>query len=297
MSALLAMGLCAPCWGARCTTVLDPAILREYQDYVARVRQAAASRNPVELWWVPQSESAEAAARLASGKVVRSNISDAALNRRIARQNGTVIHWIGAVRIRGTTLAALKSVLEDYSRYDRIYRPLIFDCKAERAAEGPPAAYHVTFGLHSAYRFASIFLQHYTFRVDARIEHSGINPPDAPELRVYLAANEIRESDSGVPGRHDLLARYHDHGIMWDMTAFWRALPSGPDVYLEFETITLARSVESFACNLGIIPVPRSVVAAAMDSLPAQSVETILQGTKAECERAVARPAREASVP
>jgi hypothetical protein len=105
---------------------------------------------------------------------------------------------------------------------------------------------------------------------------------------VHLGSNEIRESDSGVPGQDDLLERYHDHGIMWALNAYWRARQRGPDLYLEFESITLARSVEAFSCKLGFFRVPRSIVSSAMDSLPAESVGVILEGTKAECERRAA---------
>jgi hypothetical protein len=104
-------------------------------------------------------------------------------------------------------------------------------------------------------------------------------------LWARLHSEEIRESDSGVPGTDDLLDPYRDHGIMWALNAWWRGRSSGPDLYLEFETISLARSVQSFACKIGFVPIPKSMIASAMDSLPAESVTTILEGTRAECTR------------
>ena len=290
-AAMLVCGLGGACWAARCTTVPDPGVLREYDRYVAAAEQAMSSRfDSRELAWVPDSASREAAARLASGKLVRWNISDAALNRRIAARNGTVIHWIGAIRIRGASIADLRSVLEHYDAYDRIYQPMVFECRAQRNGSGPDAAYDVTLGLHSTFRFASLFPQHYSFRVKARVDYSSRNIPGASQLRAHLGASEIRESDSGVPGGTDFLEPYHDHGIMWSLNAYWRARQRGTGLYLEFETITLARSAQAFACKIGFVPVPRSIVSAAMDSLPADSVATILEGTRAECERRVLRP-------
>ncbi|GEM_PF-1639080 len=290
-SVVLACGLGGVCWAARCTTVVEPRVLREYENYIARAEQTMSSRfDSGELSWVPDYASPEAASRLASGKLVRWNIGDTALNRRIAGQNGTLIHWIGAIRIPGASLTELKSVLEDYDRYDRIYRPMIFECRAERNADSPPAVYDVILGLQSAFRFASVFPQHYAFRVKGRIDHSsGASLPGASALRVHLKASEIRESDSGVPGRTDFLEPYHDHGIMWALNAYWRARQGSAGLYLEFETITLARSVQAFACKIGFVPVPKSIVSAAMDSLPADSVTVILEGTKAECERRALR--------
>jgi hypothetical protein len=288
---LVACGIGGIGWAARCTTVASPAVLREYANYVAAAEQTMSSRfDSGELAWLPEHESKPAAERLASGHLVRWNISDAAVNRRLAAQNGTVIHWIGAIRIPGATVAELRSVLEDYDGYPRIFQPMIFDCKAVRTEDAGQPAYDVVLGLHSAYRFASLFPQHYAFRLKGRMDDSpGAALPAAAGLRVHLKASEIRESDSGVPGRTDFLEQYRDHGIMWDLNAYWRARQQGRDVYLEFESITLARSVEEFACKIGFIPVPKSVVASAMDSLPADSVTVVLEGAKAECERKALR--------
>ena len=283
----LACGISGIGWAARCTTAAAPGILREYANYVAAAEQAMSSRFDLgELAWVPVPESKQAAARLASGHLVRWNLSDAAFNARLAGQNGAVIHWIGAVRIPGASIASVKSVLEDYDRYASIYQPMVFESKAVRNGDGPHAAYDVILGLHSSFRFASLFPQHYSFQVKGRIEDTaGASLADSSALRVHLAAGEIRESDSGVPGRTDFLEPYHDHGIMWALNAYWRARQHGKDLYLEFETITLARSVEQFACKIGFVPVPKAVVSAAMDSLPADCVTVILEGTKTECER------------
>jgi hypothetical protein len=289
----LACGIGAIGWAARCTTAAAPGVLGEYDNYVAAAEQAMSGRFDLgELAWVPDRESKQAAARLAYGRLVRWNLSDAALNRRLAGQNATVIHWIGAVRVPGATLADLKSVLEDYDQYARIYQPVVFESKAVRNGDGPHAGYDMILGLHSVFRFASLFPQHYTFRVKGRIEDtSGASPAGSSSLRVHLRASEIRESESGVPGRTDFLEPYHDHGIMWALNAYWRARRQGDDLYLEFETITLARSVEEFACKVGFVPVPKAVVSAAMDSLPADCVTVILEGTRAECERRLLRDA------
>jgi hypothetical protein len=293
-TAVLACGAAGICRAARCTTVLDPAILREYGNYVAAAEGVMSSRfDSGELRWLPDDAAKEAAARLASGKLVRWNIGDANLNRRLAAQNGAVIHWIGAIRIHGASLEDLESVLENYAAYDRIYRPIVFACQAQPAGDGPHADYDVVLGLRSAFRFASVFPQHYAFRIKARVNRtgaqSGASPPGLSVLRVHLGASEIRESDSGEPGRTDFLEPYHDHGIMWALNAYWRARRRGPDIYLEFETITLARSVQAFACTIGFVPVPKAIIAAAMDSMPADTLTVILEATKAECERRAAR--------
>jgi hypothetical protein len=278
---LLTCGISGACWAAHCTTVASPGILREYDNYVAAVEQSMERRfDSGELAWAPPQISKQAAARLASGLIVRGNLSDAALNQRIAGQNGTVIDWIGAIRIHNVSVADVKSVLEDYDSYVRIYRPMIFECKAVRDGADPHVGYDVILGLHNEFRLAALFPQHYAFQTKARIDYSS-----GSALRVHLGASEIRESDSGVPGRTDFLEPQHDHGIMWALNAYWRASQQGKDVYLEFETITLARSVQEFVCKIGFVPVPKSIVSAAMDFLPPDCITVIVEGTRAECER------------
>jgi len=289
----IAAGVCS---AARCTKIADPAVLRAYEAYVTAAEAAMPARfDAGELSWAPAASAKADALKLGSGGYVRQSLGDKSFNRRIADRNGAVLHWIGAIRIPETTIAELKSVLADIENYSLFYRPLIFESRVNRLRAGPTGRDEVTLGLTSVFRFASFFPQHYAFQAQGNLDADDSSESDAPILRVHLRAAGIRESDSGVPGRNDLLPQYQDHGIMWHLNAYWRARKLGPDVYMEFETITLARSVQAFACKIGIVPIPKSVIASAMDSLPADSVTVILEGTKAECRRRAALKIRRAA--
>jgi len=285
-------------WSARCTTVLNPLGLQEYETYVARAEGGMSARfGKGDLAWVPDSSRREATAELGAGRPFRSNISEAAVNQRGADRNATVIDWIGAIRIRATRIEDLVAVLQDYGNCASIYRPLIYECRAQPIAGSLPAAYDVMLGLQNTYRGASLFLQRYSFEVKSRTEYSGDGRSGGSMLLVHSRSSEIRESDSGIPGRSDLLEPYHDHGILWALNTYWRARQSGADLYVEFEAITLARSVQDFKCRIGGLPVPKVIVSGVMDSLPSESLDLMLAATKAECERRatqrLARPARE----
>jgi hypothetical protein len=277
---VVAAALSRMCGAARCTTVMDAEAMRAYESYVAAAEQRMPARIAAgELQWVPQAARRELQAKLRAGKLVRRDLSDAELNRTLAAHNGTILHWIGAIRIARAQIADLRSMLNDYADYPRIYHPMVSASRATPTASG--ATYDVALELYQAFRFASVFPQHYAFRVKGQMQRG--STPDGLDLRLH--SEEIRESDSGAPGADDLLQPYRDHGIMWALNAWWRGRSSGPDVYLEFETITLARAVQTFACKIGFVPVPKSIVASAMDSLPAESVTTILEGTRAEFAR------------
>ena len=281
-------------WSARCTTVLDPLGLQEYQSYVARVQEAMAARfRRGDLAWVPNSARQDAMADLNAGRQVRWNISDATVNQRIADRNATVSNWIGAIRIRVTRIEDFVAVLQDYSQYASIYRPMIYECRSHPIAGSTPVAYDVTFGFQNTYRGVGLFPQHYSFEVKSRAEYSGDGRQPGSMLLVHSRSSEIRESNSGEPGRIDFLEPYHDHGILWALNTYWRARQNGPDLYVEFEAITLARSVQGFKCKIGLLPVPKLIVVGVMDSIPSESLDLMLAATKTECERRAAqRPAR-----
>ncbi len=272
-------------WAARCTTAPDPRLVPEYENYVKRLESGMASRlTAEELSWVPERARKDATVQLQSGQQVRWNISDQALNQRVAGWNGTIVNWVGAIRIRGTRLQDLREVLQDYGRCGAIYNPLIYDCRAN-ALDASGTSFEVTYGFQNTFHAASVFPQHFSFAVTSRTDYVDSGSDGNRMLMVHSRSSQIRESDSGVPGRNDLLAPNQDHGIMWALNTYWRARQIGPDIYAEFEFVELARSVQEFVCKIGIIPVPKAVISRVIDTLPNESMEIMLAATKAECER------------
>ena len=257
LASLLALSAGAT-WAARCTTTLDSRLMLEYEDYVKHLESAMPSRLAAgELSWVPENGRKEAAAQLESGRQVRWNVSDPATNQRVAGWNGTVINWVGAIRIRGSRLEDLREVLQDYGRCGAIYNPLMYDCRARPLAGAAGSSFEVTFGFQNIYRAASIFPQHYSFEVKGRMDYTDSVSNGKRVLLAHTRSDQIRESDSGVPGRNDLLEANHDHGIMWALNTYWRARQEGADLYAEFEFVTLARSVQEFTCRMGSSPFRR----------------------------------------
>lgn len=291
--AALGLAFGGVCKGARCTTVLDARVKQEYESYVGAAERTMLSRFALpELYWMPDSARKDLVPVFESGKPVRWSVVDASVNRRLADWNGTVVHWIGGIQIRGARMEDLKAVLQDYDRYSSIYRPMIYQCRAQPAPVSTGNAYDVSYGFQNTYRAASVFPSHYCFQVRARANFSEESSGSSPVLLVRSRADEIRESDSGVPGKDDFLEPYHDHGILWAMNTYWRARKKGPDLYVEFEAITLARSVQEFVCKIGILPVPKAIISGVLTALPSESLDLMLAATKAECERRAAASRR-----
>lgn len=282
---ILVLSIAGIGWAARCTTTVNTRAIEEYDNYVRSAEQDMPARFAKGRL---SSASGDIRKRLLmdfeDGAPVRWNISHPEVNRRVAEWNGTVIDWVGAVRIRNSNLGDLRAVLEDFGNCASIYQPLIYDCRARKIDSNGGTAYGLMYGFQNVYRAATVFPQHYAFEVKARTLFQNNSLPE-PVLTVHSRASEIRESDSGVPGRNDFLEPFHDHGILWGLNTYWRARPEGRDLYVEFEAITLARSVQEFMCKIGIFPVPKYLVARVIDTLPGESLDVMLAGTKAECER------------
>ena len=279
-------------WAARCTTVRDARTVPEYNQYIEKAEQSMLARFARgELSWLPEDMRTEAAARLRSGQAVRRNISDPSINQRLADWNGTIVDWIGAIRIRDTSLDKFREVVQDYSRYSMIYEPLIFESRATPIEATAGKSYNVTFGLLNTYR-GSLYSLHYSFEAKLRTDHMETGDQSNRVVVVHSRSDQIRESASGTPGRNDFLEPYHDHGVMWALNTYWHARQVGPDLYVEFETVTLARSVKAFSCKIGFIPVPKSIISDVMEALPSQSLELMLTATKSEFERRALRPVR-----
>jgi hypothetical protein len=275
---------------ARCTTSLDPRVVHEYEGYLSAADEARLGRfDAGELSWIPDPARGGAESALREGRSIRRNIALGRAAERFADLNGAVIHWVGAIRIDGAGLDDLKGVLQDYGRYPEIYSPLIYECRAQPAADTAGTAYEVMFGLQNVYRVASFFPQHYSFRIKSRSTYSQHTGKAGPALAVHWRAHEIQESQSGVPGRNDFLDPDQTHGVLWAFNTYWLARRKGPNLYVEFESITLARSVRNFSCRIGIVPVPKAIVANVMESLPAESLDLMLAATKVECERRIVK--------
>ncbi len=271
---------------ARCTTELDSRLMPEYETYVRGLETARASHlDATELSWVPENARKDAAVQLQSGQQVRWNISDPIMNQRVAGWNGTIINWIGAIRIRGSRIEDLQEVLQDYGRCGSIYGPLLYNCRAEPLHATAGISFEVTSGFQNTYRAVSLLPLQYSFEVRSRTDFTDSLSNGNRMLLVHSRSEQIRESDSGVPGRNDFLPPFHDHGIMWALNTYWRVRQVGADLYAEFEFVSLARSAQEFRCRIGLLPVPKSAISRVVEVLPSESLEIMLASTKAECER------------
>jgi len=165
--------------------------------------------------------------------------------------NGQAQHWIGAVFFPGATIAKVKSVMQDYDSYPRIYHPDITKAKLI-SHEGNDFELFLqiykkqilTVVLDTTYRV------HYAF-------------PDPHRMTIRSHGIRIQEVD-------------HDRGFLWGLSNYWRFQEADGGVYVECEAISLSRDVPGFV---------QVVVGSFLKKFPIESMRNTLEFTRKEVAR------------
>lgn len=148
--------------------------------------------------------------------------------------NGYIHHWIGALRIPGVTVASVKTVLEDYDHYARIYSPdLKFASAAKTSSDARERSYDVKLITEQVQGVGL----HFAFDVRSHVKFKNSEGDRLVQSRSY----SIRESNSGKAPYADLLPEGNDHGILWRLNSYWRLRQMGTSVYAELQVISLSR--------------------------------------------------------
>jgi hypothetical protein len=153
--------------------------------------------------------------------------------------NAYIHHWIGAVRIPNTTVAAVRAVLEDYGHYVRIYTP---DLKlAEARAASTDASGRDTSGrtydLHLIAAQPGAIGLNFAFDLRSHVHFYVAQGDLLVDSRSYC----IRESNSARQPYSDLFPEGRDHGILWRLNSYWRLRQTGTSVYAECQAVSLSR--------------------------------------------------------
>jgi hypothetical protein len=146
--------------------------------------------------------------------------------------SGYIHHWIGAIRIPGTTVASVESTLINYAHWTEIYAPdvkLASGILAEKDGVRTSDLRMVTEESEGLLRFAFDMRFHVTFHSAGGFE--------LVDSRSY----QIRESNSAKPPYTDLLPPGSDHGILWRLNSYWRLKQMDSSVYAECQVISLSR--------------------------------------------------------
>lgn len=247
---------------------------------------------------VPEDQRAEALRILDKNQPYVWNLNKDRPDGALPVYKGIIVDWVGAVRLPGVTLAMFESVLQSYDAYKRWYKPYIFDCYAKPIVGPGVKNFLVTSILHDVYEKPAFMIpdQHFSFEVVAESNYFTLGGEEAPTLLIRTHATSIREASSGHPEhadsrmRNDLLPPGHGQGVIWKSDTWWRAIETGSDLYAEYESLTLARSldgVEFFSlCSVLKLPGIKDKALESMTVRPRNTVTSVMTDTKLACQTA-----------
>lgn len=154
---------------------------------------------------------------------------------------GLANHWFGALFIPGATVDGVRSVLQDYDDYSRIFRPDVAESKLLRR-EGEE--FDVFLRLYRHVRVKAML--GFGFPVEFNSSYH-IRYMRAPEmLQVRSASTRIAEVKDPKKSHTVELPPGEDSGYLWRLRSYWRVYPGPNGVFVECEAISLSRSVPGF---------------------------------------------------
>ncbi len=282
---------------APCESDLDPRTASDYDAYLKRARteieQPLGSRLPDR---VADDHRSVALAALDNKQPYVWNLNAAEPNGAMPVYKGVIVDWMAAIRIPGVTLETFEGVLSQYTSYKKWYKPYIFDCYA-RPVPGPGLKnFAVTSILHDVYEKPAPLVpdQHFSFEVMAESNYFRLGSGDSRTLLIRTHAASIREANSGHPEHADsrmknnLLPEGRGQGVLWRSDTWWRAVATNSGVYAEYESLSLARSldgVEFFSlCSVLRLPGLKDKALGSMTERPRRTVLSIVTSTRTACQ-------------
>jgi len=282
---------------APCQSTLDPTTNADYEAYLKTARPLAERPIGRVLDRVPEDQRSAALGVLANNQPYVWNLNANQLHGALAVYKGVVVDWVGAIRIRGISAETFFSVLQRYDEYKKWYKPYIFDCYA-RPIEGPGVKdFLVTSIVHDVYEKPGPMVpdQHFSFEITAEANFLWAGSGEGKTALIRTHATKIREANSGHPEHadsrkeNDLLPPGHGQGVLWRSDTWWRAIQEGPDLYAEYQSLSLARSLEAVEvfslCSVLRLPGLKGKALESMTVRPRNTVMAVVKDTKAACEK------------
>ena len=236
-----------------------PEVRNAFNVYIRGVEAKAEDRLNGRRSFLWADESPERRADLLRGEVLIQQLPAS------TQPAGGLIHdWIGAVFLRGASLAGVLRLVQDYNRHERWYRP---EVAGSRLVSRNGNDYKVFLRLRKK-KVITVVLN---------TEHDvSYTPVGETRWASRSYSNRIAEVERAGSADERELPVGHDHGFLWRLYSYWRFEERDGGVYVECEAVSLTRDVPA---GLGwlILPIVRD--------LPKESLEQTLRNTRAAVEQ------------
>ena len=179
-----------------------------------------------------------------------------------ALPGATLYHWRGTAFVPGATVADYERVMEDFDGMPKTFAPEIVRAKViSRKNEGGRTL------IQAWYRVK----QHHVITVVMDITYDVVLARlDAQHGYSASRSTRITEiADAGTPEEH-AMSGSEEHGFLWRLYAYWSYEERDVGLYMQIESVTLARSIPA-----GVAWAVKPFV----ESVPRESLEFTMQAT------------------
>jgi putative flippase GtrA len=149
--------------------------------------------------------------------------------------DGKLHHWVGAIYIPKTTVAAVVKRMQDYAgRESEFYQEVTASKLLARDGDRVRVfmrLYRGAYGMDA------------TFNSEHAVEYRHLGPSRASSRSVATKMAEL--ADPGTPHEREKPAG-KDTGFLWRLNAYWRFEQMGDGVLIECESVSLSRDVPRF---------------------------------------------------
>jgi hypothetical protein len=251
-------------WALACGSVfaaiaadLTPQTRRAFDRYIQLTEQRLErSRSPRDFLY--SNPTAEQRAKLRGGAVII--VPQQALDngKEIDVPGGLIQDWLGMLFIPHTTIAQVRSVLQDYSAYKNFYKPEVID---SRVIAHNGDEYDIFLRLYKKQIVTVVLNANY------RVTYGGLDPE-----HMYVDSRSTRIAEAKDPNGPYTAEEPvgHDDGFLWALNSYWRFEQADGGVYAQLQAVSLSRD----------LPFGLWWLKGFLQKFPKESMEATLKGTK-----------------
>jgi hypothetical protein len=243
--------------GSSYAAELNHEALAPWEDYLITVKSRMHDRLTGKSPFLWTDEDPMRRRQLNSGAIV---ISPAGNSNPIAIKHGLIHHWIGAVFIPGATIEDLGAVLNDYGRYNEIYRPTLVKAELVKSSGDEQ-------------KFSILWVQRVLLVTAAFYTEMDSDSVALNSRQGYMTFSTTRVQQIENYGEKDerRLPPDEGSGYLWRLVSFARFEERDGGLYLELEVIGLSKDLPG-SLRLLLKPV--------IDLVPRQALATKLDQTR-----------------
>jgi hypothetical protein len=214
--------------------------------------------------------------RLRSGEMIIERRTTLDNGHAIKIPDGKIHDWFGAMFLPGATLEQVRSVMQDYDNYKKMYQPEVIDSKLEK---------------HAGEEY-DIFLRLYKKQIITVVFNTGYHVRygmiDSKHMFIISRSTRIAEVKDPKRSYIEELPPGNDTGFLWRLNAYWRMEEADGGVYAECRAISLSRDIPF---GLGWM------IGSFVEKFPRESMVNTLRATRKAVQAQEPRAAGRTSAP